>query len=194
MYDWRARRELYRTPSYVTYDLQADGKLVSAFPEDRIVWHSPAEPQAHRIDPPEGRRFLAARIAGDRILAMHEIKYNRSPTLAVIDLDGRGRDIGAATDGVVGLDFDGRRATWSQLGCGRASIVLDPDVDDQPDPDDLPLAPELLACSPAGDQGGRGGDARPGRGQACLRRRLRGPAARRRRSSLRAATRWRAGR
>jgi hypothetical protein len=147
VYDWRARRELYRVPDYIVYDLQPDGKLVAVQDPGRIVWHSPAEPQAHRIEPPEGRRYLSARIAGDRILATHEIKFGRSRTLAVVGLDGRARDIAGADSGFFGLDFDGRRAAWSALSCGRVSMVLDPDVDET-DPQPANSEPARPACVP----------------------------------------------
>jgi hypothetical protein len=147
VYDWRARRELYRVPSYIVFDLQSDGKLVTVNDAGQIVWHSPAEPQAHRIDPPERRRYLSARIGGDRILATHEIRFGLSPTLAVVDLDGQRRDIAGATSGFFGLDFDGRRAATSLLVCGRVSMLLDTDVD-AVDPAPADAAPTLPACVP----------------------------------------------
>jgi hypothetical protein len=138
VYDWRARREVYRVP-HGEHDLQADGKLARIDEEGRLVWHSPSEPRAHRIDSSDDRRYDAVRIGGDRILATHGLDG-----LRVVELDGRFRDIGVKLR-YTGYDFDGGRATWATAECGFVSVWLDPDVDVE---DPQKGEPELPPCTP----------------------------------------------
>lgn len=129
VYDWRARREVYRAPGS-GYELQSDGKVAAVAPGDDggIRWYSRSEPRAHEIDPPSGGFYGAVRIAGDRLLALE--RDGRARTLVVMGLDGSGRrSIGPVQEYPAGYDFDGKRATWATAECGFVSMWFDPDVD-----------------------------------------------------------------
>jgi hypothetical protein len=128
VYDWRARRELYRIPVPRVADLQADGKLVTTDVSGSLVWYSATEPTPHPIAPPPKRTVGDMRIAGDRIAFTHTRRYGEDPMLAVTDLAGNTKDV-APGPGYGMLAFDGRRAGWMAERCGLIEVLLDPDVD-----------------------------------------------------------------
>jgi hypothetical protein len=130
-----ADRRLF--PFIVSFDIQADGKLVVAYQPQgtdkpaSVAWRAPGSPG--RDLPFDVRipdlRHSVVRIDGDRILAERATLGRRSSTLVLSDLRGRTREIArfAAPIRRAG-DFDlaGSRLTWASTRVTRTRLDCPP--------------------------------------------------------------------